>query len=77
VAGIEEGRCGDSGSTENRAGAVRSRGAGNVPVARVQEGNEEVARKLPHVDIVLVVSSVRAKRWWSGGTTARPSGRGG
>jgi hypothetical protein len=40
----------------------------------VQEGAEEVARKLPRVDVVLVVSSVRAKRGRSGGTMARPSG---
>jgi hypothetical protein len=33
VARIEEGRCGDGGSTENRAGAVRSRGGGGVSVA--------------------------------------------
>jgi hypothetical protein len=31
VAGIEAGRCGDGGSTENRAGAARSRGGGGVP----------------------------------------------
>jgi hypothetical protein len=62
VAGIEEGRCGDSGSTENRAGAARSRGGGGVPVAGMQEGSEEVTRKLPRVDVVLVMSSVRAKR---------------
>jgi hypothetical protein len=43
----------------------------------VQEGGEKVARKLPRVDIVLVVSSVRAKRGRSGGTLARPSGGGG
>jgi hypothetical protein len=42
----------------------------------VQEGGEEVARKLPRVDVVLVVSSVRAERGRSGGTTARPSGGG-
>jgi hypothetical protein len=39
---------------------------GGVPVAEVQEGGEEVARKLLRVD-VLVVSSVRSKRGWSGG----------
>jgi hypothetical protein len=62
VAGIEEGRCRDGGSMENRAGAARSRGGSGVPVAGVQEGGEEVARKLPRVDVVLVVGSVRAKR---------------
>jgi hypothetical protein len=34
----------------------------------------KVARKLPRVDVVLVMSSVRAERGRSGGTTARPSG---
>jgi hypothetical protein len=77
VAGIEEGRCGDGGSTQNRAGAARSRGGGGIPAARVQEGSKEVARKLPRIDVVLVVSSVRAKRGRSSGTTARPSGGGG
>jgi hypothetical protein len=74
VAGIEEGRCRDGGSTENRAGAVRSRGGGGVLAAGVQEGGEEVARKFPRIDVVLVVSSVRAKRGRSGGTTVRLSG---
>jgi hypothetical protein len=46
-------------------------------VAGVPKGGEEVARKLPRVDVVLVVSSVRAKRGWSGRTTARPSSGGG
>jgi hypothetical protein len=77
VAGVEEGRCGDGGSTENRAGAARYRGGGGVPAAGVQEGDEEVARKLPRVDIVLVVNSVRAKWGRSGRTTVRPSGGGG
>jgi hypothetical protein len=40
----------------------------------VLEGGEEVARKLPRVDVVLVVSSVRAKKGRSSGTTVRPSG---
>jgi hypothetical protein len=35
VAGIEEGRCGDGGSTEDRAGAARSRGGGSLPAAGV------------------------------------------
>jgi hypothetical protein len=76
VAGIEEGRYGDSGSTENRAGAARSRGGGGVLAAGVQEGGEEVAIKLPRVYVVLVVSSVRAKRGRSGLTTVTPNGGG-
>jgi hypothetical protein len=40
---------------------VRSRGGSGIPAVGVQEGGEEVARKLPRVDVVLVVSSVRAK----------------
>jgi hypothetical protein len=43
----------------------------------VQEGGEEVARKLLRLNVVLVVSSVRAERGRSVGTTARPSGGGG
>jgi hypothetical protein len=76
VTGVEEGKCGDGGSTENRAGAARSRGGGGVPAARVQEGGDEVARKLPRIDVVLVVSLVRAKKGRSGGTTATPNGGG-
>jgi hypothetical protein len=70
VAGVDEGGCGDGGSTENQAGTERSRGGGGVPAARVQEGGEEVVRKLPRVDVVLVVSSVSSE------TTARLSGGG-
>jgi hypothetical protein len=74
VAGIEVGRCGDGGSTEDRADVVRSRGGGGVPVAGVQEGGKEVARKFPRVDVVLVVSLVRAKRRRSGGRTMKSIG---
>jgi hypothetical protein len=45
-------------------------------VAGVQESGGEVARKLPRDDVVLVVCLVGAKRRWSAGTTARPSGGG-
>jgi hypothetical protein len=45
-----------------------------IPVAEVPEKDGEVARKLLRVDVVLVVSSVRAKRWRSGGTTASRNG---
>jgi hypothetical protein len=37
VAEIEEGRCGDGGSSENRAGAARSRGGGGVPAAECRK----------------------------------------
>jgi hypothetical protein len=37
----------------------------------------KVARKLPRIDVVLVVSSVRAKRGRNVGMTMRPSGSGG
>jgi hypothetical protein len=77
VAGIEEGRCRDGGSMEDRAGAVRSRGGSSVLAAGVQEGDGKVARKLPHVDVVLVVSSVRVKRGRSIRTMVRPSDGGG
>jgi hypothetical protein len=49
---------------------------GPEAAAGVQEGDEEVARKLPRVDVVLMVSLVTAERGRSGGTTARPSGGG-
>jgi hypothetical protein len=77
VAGIEEERCRDGGSTEDRAGAARSRSADGVLAVGVQEGDEKVARKFLRVDVVLVVSSVRAKRGRSVGTTVRLSGGGG
>jgi hypothetical protein len=77
VAGIEAGRCGDDGSTDDRAGAARFRGGGGVPVVGVQEGGEEVVWKLLRVDVVLVVSLVRARRGRSVRTTARPSSGGG
>jgi hypothetical protein len=51
-----------------------SEDGGGVPIAGVPENDGEVARKLLRVDVVLVVSSVRAKRWQSSGTMARPSG---
>jgi hypothetical protein len=76
VAGTEEGRCRDGGSMEDRAGAVRSRGGGSVPAAGVQEGDRKVARKLLRIDVVLVVSSVRAKRGQSVGMTVTPNGGG-
>jgi hypothetical protein len=63
---------------EDRVGVARFRGGGGgVLAAGVHEGGEVVAKKLPCVDVVLVVSSVRAERGRSAGTTARPSGGGG
>jgi hypothetical protein len=41
---------------------------GGVPTVGVQEGGEEMARKLLRVLVVLMVSSVRSKRGWSGGS---------
>jgi hypothetical protein len=46
-------------------------------MAGVQDGGEEVARKLPHVDVMLVVSSVRAERGRNVWTMVKPSGGGG
>jgi hypothetical protein len=43
----------------------------------VQNGSEDVARKLLHVDVVLVVSMVRAKRGRSVGMTVSRDGGGG
>jgi hypothetical protein len=54
-----------------------SEDGGDIPVAGVPENDGKVARKLLRVDVVLVVSSMRAKRWRSGGTTARRNGGGG
>jgi hypothetical protein len=48
---------------------------GGVPAVGIQEADGKVARKHLRVDVVLVVSLVRAKRGRSIGT--RPSGRGG
>jgi hypothetical protein len=58
----------------NRAGVAGSEDGGGIPVAGVLENDGEVARKLLRVDVVLVVSSMTAKRWRSVGTTTRPSG---
>jgi hypothetical protein len=77
VAGTEEGRCKDDDAMEDRAGAARSRGGSGVPAIGVQKGDGKVAKKLLRVDVVLMVSSVRAKRGRSVGTTARPSASGG
>jgi hypothetical protein len=54
-----------------------SESGGGVPVARMQEDDGKVARKLLRVDVVLVVSLARGKRGRSVGTTVRPSGSGG
>jgi hypothetical protein len=50
--------------------------SGGFAIVGVPEGDEEVARKLLRVDIVLVVSSVRSKRGRSGGTTVKSIGDG-
>jgi hypothetical protein len=47
-----------------------------VPVAGVLEGGREVARKLPRVDVVLMVCLVGARRQWIAGMMARLSGGG-
>jgi hypothetical protein len=44
-----------------------SESGGGIPVAGVQEGDEKVVSKLLHVDVVPVVSSVRAKRGGASG----------
>jgi hypothetical protein len=58
------------------AGGRAPRDNDGVPVAGGQESGEEVARKLPRGDAVLVVCLAGAKRQWIVGTTARPSGGG-
>jgi hypothetical protein len=77
MAGIEDGRCRDGGLTEDQVGAARSKGGIGVPAVGVQEGDGKMAGKLLRVDEVLVVSSVRAKRGRSIGTTVKLSGGGG
>jgi hypothetical protein len=72
------------GKRGTEAAARRRTGAGGgaprdddgVPMAGGQESGGEVARQLPHDDVVLVVCLAGAERRWSGGTTARPSGGG-
>jgi hypothetical protein len=59
------------------ASAVRFRGGGGVPAVGVPEGGKKVVRKLLRIDVVLVVSLVRARRGRSVGTMVRPSGGGG
>jgi hypothetical protein len=55
------------------AGGGAPRDGGGVPVAGVQESGEEVARKLPRNDVVLVVCLAGAERRWSVRTTVRPT----
>jgi hypothetical protein len=55
------------------AGGGAPRGGDGVLVAGGQEVCEEVARKLPQGDVVLMVCLAGAKRQWVIGTTARPS----
>jgi hypothetical protein len=56
------------------AGGGAPRDGDGIPVAGVSEGGGEVARKLPHDDVVLVVCLAGAERRQSAGTVARPSG---
>jgi hypothetical protein len=58
VVGIEAGRCEDGGSTEDRAGAVRSQGSGG-------EGQEEAERR---------DDSEVDRRWWTERPARRSSG---
>jgi hypothetical protein len=58
------------------AGGGTPRGGDGVPVAGGQESGGEVARKLPHDDVVLMVCLAGAKRWRGVGTATRPSGGG-
>jgi hypothetical protein len=51
-----------------------SEDGGGVSVAGVPESDGKVAGKFLREDTVLMVSLLRAERWWSVGTTVRPSG---
>jgi hypothetical protein len=57
-------------------GGGAPRGGDGVPVAEVPEGGGEVAKSLPHNNVVLAVCLAGAERGWSAGTTARPSSGG-
>jgi hypothetical protein len=57
-------------------GSGAPRGGDGVSVAGGQDSGEEVARKLPRGDVVLVVCLAGAERRRSGRTTVRPSGGG-
>jgi hypothetical protein len=65
-----------AGRRRTGAGGGAPRDDDGVPMAGVPENGGEVARKLPRDDVVLVVCLAGAERRRSGGTTARPSGRG-
>jgi hypothetical protein len=70
------GKRGTVAAVRRRTGASGGapRGGDGVPVAGGQESGGEVARKIPHDDVVLMVHLARAERRWIVGTTARPSG---
>jgi hypothetical protein len=65
-----------AGRWRTGAGGGALRDDDGVPVAGVSEDDVEVARKLAHDDVVLVVCLAGAERRRSGGTTVRPSGGG-
>jgi hypothetical protein len=65
-----------AGRRQTEAGGGAPKDGDVVPVAGGQESGGEVARKLVHDDVVLVVCLAEAKRQWIAGTTARPSGGG-
>jgi hypothetical protein len=65
-----------AGRRRTGVGGGAPRDDDGVPVAGVPEDDGEVARKLPHDDVVLVVCLAGAERRQSGGTMARPSGGG-
>jgi hypothetical protein len=58
------------------AGGGAPRDDDGIPVAGGQESGWEVARKLPHDDVVLMGYLSGAERRWIIGTMARPSGSG-
>jgi hypothetical protein len=64
------------GRRRTGAGGGAPRNDDGVPVAGVPEDGGEVARKLPHDDVVLVLCLAGAERRQSSGTTVRPSGGG-
>jgi hypothetical protein len=73
VVGAKAGRRCSRVTTTKSSGRWSSEGVDGVPVARVLEGGEEVARELLWVNVVLPVLLAGVKRFWIGGSTARPS----
>jgi hypothetical protein len=76
VVGVGEERGRGGVTAANRGGRWNSEGVDGVPVARVPESGNKVVIELPRDDVVPTGCLAGARRWWIGGSTARPSGSG-